>query len=191
LELHDLTMDNRRRALDLAAEMRAMATLAWPMVLTNLAQNAMQTTDVVMMGWLGPEALAAGTLGFNIYFTPMIFGMGLLLSVSPMVAFEIGRRAHSVRDVRRTVRQGLWIALMVAIPLWALMWHGEAILVAMGQDPAVGGCGRLSARHAMGAPALLFLMSCCAPSSPRWSGPAGRWPSWRSPSSSTPSPTGC
>jgi multidrug resistance protein, MATE family len=116
-------------------EMRAMAVLAWPMVLTNMAQNAMQTTDVVMMGWLGPQALAAGTLGFNIYFTPMIFGMGLLLSVSPMVAFELGRRAHSVRDVRRTVRQGLWIALMVAIPLWALMWQGEAILVAMGQDP--------------------------------------------------------
>jgi len=118
-------------------EIRAMATLAWPIVLTNLAQNAMQTTDVVMMGWLGPDALAAGTLGFNIYFTPMIFGMGMLLAVSPMVAFELGRRAHSVRDVRRTVRQGLWIALMLAIPLWALMWQGEAILVAMGQDPAL------------------------------------------------------
>ncbi|MCG6114148.1 MAG: MATE family efflux transporter [Mesorhizobium sp.] len=118
-------------------EIRAMATLAWPIVLTNLAQNAMQTTDVVMMGWLGPDALAAGTLGFNIYFTPMIFGMGLLLAVSPMVAFELGRRAHSVRDVRRTVRQGLWIAFMLAIPLWALMWQGEAILVAMGQDPAL------------------------------------------------------
>lgn len=114
-----------------------MAALAWPIVLTNLAQNAMQTTDVVMMGWLGPEALAAGTLGFNIYFTPMIFGMGLLLSVAPMVAFEIGRRAHSVRDVRRTVRQGMWIALMIAVPLWAIMWHGEAILRAMGQDPAL------------------------------------------------------
>jgi multidrug resistance protein, MATE family len=116
-------------------EVRAMAVLAWPMVLTNMAQNAMQTTDVVMMGWLGPRALAAGTLGFNIYFTPMIFGLGLLLSVSPMVAFEIGRRAHSVRDVRRTVRQGMWIAVMVAIPLWAVMWQGEAILLAMGQDP--------------------------------------------------------
>jgi len=122
-------------ASDWRREIRAMAVLAWPIVLTNLAQNAMQTTDVLMMGWLGPDALAAGTLGFNIYFTPMIFGMGLLLAVAPMVAFEIGRRAHSVRDVRRTVRQGFWIALMVAIPLWVLMWNGEAILVAMGQDP--------------------------------------------------------
>ena len=116
-------------------EMRAMAVLAWPMVLTNMAQNAMQTVDVMMMGWLGPRALAAGTLGFNMYFTPMIFGMGLLSSVTQMVAFELGRRAHSVRDVRRTVRQGLWIALMAAIPIWVLLWNGESILVAMGQDP--------------------------------------------------------
>ncbi len=125
------------RARPWLAEARAMAVLAWPMVLTNMAQNAMQATDVVMMGWLGPRALAAGTLGFNIYFTPMIFGMGLLLAVAPMVAFEIGRRAHSVRDVRRTVRQGLWIATMVAIPVWALHWNGEAILLAMGQDPGL------------------------------------------------------
>ena len=129
------TTMNGARADAWRREIRAMAALAWPIVLTNLAQNAMQTTDVVMMGWLGPQALAAGTLGFNIYFTPMIFGMGLLLAVAPMVAFEIGRRAHSVRDVRRTVRQGFWIAFIVAIPLWVLMWNGESILVAMGQDP--------------------------------------------------------
>jgi multidrug resistance protein, MATE family len=116
-------------------ELRAMLALALPMVLTNLAQNAMQTTDVLMMGWLGPRDLAAGTLGFNIYFSPMMFGMGLLLSVSPMIAFEIGRKAHSVRDVRRTVRQGLWIGIMVAIPIMLLLYNGEHILVAMGQDP--------------------------------------------------------
>jgi multidrug resistance protein, MATE family len=116
-------------------ELRAMLALALPMVLTNLAQNAMQTTDVLMMGWLGPRDLAAGTLGFNIYFSPMMFGMGLLLSVSPMIAFEIGRKAHSVRDVRRTVRQGLWIGIMVAVPIMLLLYNGEHILVAMGQDP--------------------------------------------------------
>jgi MATE family multidrug resistance protein len=45
------------------AEARAMLALAWPMVLTNLGQTAMNTTDVMMMGRLGPEALASGTLG--------------------------------------------------------------------------------------------------------------------------------
>jgi MATE family multidrug resistance protein len=119
------------------AEIRAMLALAWPMILTNLGQTAMTATDVMMMGRLGPDALAAGTLGANLYFAPMIFGLGLILAVSPMIAFELGRKRHSVRDVRRTVRQGLWISALVALPIWALLWQAETILLAMGQDPAL------------------------------------------------------
>ncbi|WP_024586654.1 MATE family efflux transporter [Aliihoeflea sp. 2WW] len=112
-----------------------MLLLAWPMVLTNLAQTAMTATDVMMMGRVGPDALAAGTLGSNIYFAPMIFGLGLILATSPMMARELGRKSSSVRDVRRTVRQGMWVGLFVAIPIWFLLWQTEAILLAMGQDP--------------------------------------------------------
>ena len=118
-------------------EFRAMLALAWPMILTNLGQTAMTATDVMMMGRLGPQTLAAGTLGANLYFAPMMFGLGLILAVSPMIAFELGRKRHSVRDVRRTVRQGFWVALCVAVPVWLLLWQTEAILVAMGQDPAL------------------------------------------------------
>ena len=118
-------------------EARAMLALAWPMVLTNLGQTAMTTTDVMMMGRLGPQSLAAGTLGANLYFAPMIFGLGLILAVSPMIAFELGRKRHSVRDVRRTVRQGLWVSLFVALPIWLLLWQAEAILLAMGQQPGL------------------------------------------------------
>ncbi|MBL0934459.1 MAG: MATE family efflux transporter [Rhizobiaceae bacterium] len=114
-----------------------MLLLAWPMVLTNLAQTAMTATDVMMMGRVGPEALAAGTLGSNVYFAPMIFGLGLILATSPMIARELGRRSTSVRDVRRTVRQGMWVGLIVAVPIWLLLWQTEAILLAMGQDPAL------------------------------------------------------
>jgi len=119
------------------AEFRAMMVLAWPMILTNLGQTAMNATDVMMMGRLSPEALAAGTLGSNLYVAPMIFGLGLVLAISPMIAFELGRRRHSVRDVRRTVRQGLWAACFVAVPIWLLLWQTEPILAAMGQDPAL------------------------------------------------------
>ena len=112
-----------------------MLALSWPMILTNLGQTAMTATDVLMMGRLGPKALAAGSLGSNIYFLPLIFGLGLMLAVSPMIATELGRKRHSVRDVRRTVRQGLWVAVMVALPIWCLLWQAEWILRTMGQDP--------------------------------------------------------
>ncbi len=47
-------------------EAGAMLALSWPIVLTNVAQTAMTTTDVAMMGHLSPQALAAGALGANL-----------------------------------------------------------------------------------------------------------------------------
>lgn len=119
------------------SEIRAMLSLSWPMVLTNLGQTAMTATDVMMMGRLGPDTLAAGSLGANLYFAPLIFGLGLMFATSPMMATELGRRRHSVRDLRRTVRQGLWLAVVVCIPIWAFLWNSEAVLAAMGQEPAL------------------------------------------------------
>jgi MATE family multidrug resistance protein len=118
-------------------EVRAMLALSWPMVLTNLGQVAMNATDVMMMGRLGPATLAAGALGSNLYFAPLIFGLGLMLATSPMIATELGRKRHSVRDIRRTVRQGLWLAVLVCIPIWIVLWNTETILVWMGQEPAL------------------------------------------------------
>ncbi|MDZ5696357.1 MATE family efflux transporter [Chelativorans sp. M5D2P16] len=119
------------------SEARATLALAWPMILTNLAQTAMNVTDVMMMGRLSPQALAAGTLGHNLYFLPLIFGLGLMLATSPMMASALGGKVRSLREVRRTTRQGLWLSVAVAVPMWLILWHSEAILLLMGQDPAL------------------------------------------------------
>ncbi|MDQ3560695.1 MAG: MATE family efflux transporter, partial [Pseudomonadota bacterium] len=116
-------------------EARATLALSWPMILTNLAQIALTTTDVVMLGWLGPDALAAGALGSNLYFAFMIFGIGLVTAVAPMIARELGARRHSVREVRRTFRQGLWSSIAISVPIWAILWNTEPILIALGQEP--------------------------------------------------------
>jgi multidrug resistance protein, MATE family len=118
-------------------EIRAMLALSWPMVLTNLAQTAMTATDVMIIGRLGPDTLAAGSLGINLYFAPLILGLGLIYATAPMMATELGRRKHSVRDIRRTVRQGLWVSILAVIPIWILLWNGEAILLAMHQEPGL------------------------------------------------------
>ena len=116
-------------------EVKAMLALSWPMVLTNVAQTAMTATDVVMMGHLGPDSLAAGALASNLYMAFLIFGIGVMAAVAPMVAIELGRNRHSVRDVRRTVRQGFWVAATMAGPMWLCLWQAETILKAMGQRP--------------------------------------------------------
>ncbi|MFC5386717.1 MATE family efflux transporter [Aquamicrobium segne] len=118
-------------------EFKATLSLAWPLVLTNLAQTAMTATDVMVLGRVGPSTLAASALGANLYMAPLVFGLGLMLATVPMMAREVGRRRNSVRDLRRTVRQGLWVAVLIALPIWVLLWNGESILLAMGQEPAL------------------------------------------------------
>lgn len=118
-------------------EIRATASLAWPLILTNVSQSLIQATDVLMLGRVGARTLAAAQLGVNLFVAFLIFGMGLVMAASPMMAKELGRRRHSVRDVRRTVRQALWAATAITIPFWLVLWQTEPILVAMGEDPAL------------------------------------------------------
>lgn len=118
-------------------EARASLTLGWPLILTNLAQIALTTTDLIYIGRLGPDELAAGSLAVSLYHTFMIFSMGLVSATIPMLATTLGKRRHAVREVRRTVRQGLWTAVLVCIPIWLVLWHAETILVAMGQNPVI------------------------------------------------------
>jgi MATE family multidrug resistance protein len=117
----------------------ATLQLAWPMVLTNLAQTAMIVTDVLFIGGLGAQALAASSLAVNIYHTFTFFAFGLVSAVAPMVAREKGARRHEVREIRRIVRQGLWTVAAVSVPSIFLLWHSEAFLLAIGQEPALSG----------------------------------------------------
>ena len=116
-------------------EARALLALALPLILANLAQSAINATDLVLLGRFSADALAAGSLAFNLYIPLLVFGIGLLSAVSPVVAAERGARKHSVREVRRTVRQGMWHAVALAVPCWLILWHAPALLVLMGQDP--------------------------------------------------------
>ncbi|KTE14074.1 MATE family efflux transporter [Sphingopyxis sp. H115] len=132
--LHQPTPVTAHRAQGFRAEFRATLALAWPLVLTNLTMSLIGATDVLMVGWLGPTQLAAASLGFNLAMLLGIFGMGLVMGASPLMASEIGRRANSVRDIRRTFRQTLWLVAVVAVPMLFILWNTGAILNLLGQD---------------------------------------------------------
>lgn len=141
-------------------EARATTSLAGPLILTNLAQAAIQTTDVILLGWVGARALAAGSLGANLYIAFLIFGMGLVTAASPLIATQLGRRRYSLREVRRTVRQTFWAALTLTIPVWFALWHADTLLILLGQDPALAAEATPFVRALMWGflPALWFLV---------------------------------
>jgi MATE family multidrug resistance protein len=141
-------------------ELRATVALAWPLVLTNLTQSLIQSTDIVLLGWAGARTLASATIGINLYYAFLIFGIGLVIASAPMMARELGARRHSVRDVRRTVRQAMWSALAICIPVWLLLWHTEPILLFIGQDPTLAAGAQQFVRALMWAmlPVLWYLV---------------------------------
>jgi MATE family multidrug resistance protein len=118
-------------------EIRATTALAWPLILTNVSQSLIQATDVLLLGRVGARTLAAAQLGVNLFVAFLIFGIGLVMAASPMMAKQLGMRRHSLRDVRRTVRQALWAATAITLPFWLVLWNTEPILVAMGEDPGL------------------------------------------------------
>ncbi len=115
------------------AELRATFTLAWPLVIAQLAQNALTTTDVIMTGWLGPTFLAAGTLATTFLMPFLVGGIGIVGAVAPLVAQARG--ARDIKAVRRVVRQGMWAAILIATVLVPVLWQIKPIFAALGQDP--------------------------------------------------------
>jgi len=141
-----------------ATELRATLTLAWPLILANLTHQVIQATDVLLLGRLGAVELAAATIALNLTFTFNVLLLGLLLASSPMMATALGRRSNAIRDVRRTYRAGLWLLAATMPPYWLLLWHAEAIMLALGQPAELAQAGQSYLRAYMWctAPWLLF-----------------------------------
>lgn len=141
----------------LAVELAETARLALPMALTQLSQIAMMTTDLAFIGRLGGEAVAAAALAGTVYFVSFTFGMGLTSAVAPLAAQAFG--AEDPRMVRRSLRTGLWVALLLSLPIMVFPLRGEQILLLLGQAPQTA---RLAQHYLFGlawgvAPALWFM----------------------------------
>jgi MATE family multidrug resistance protein len=139
-------------------EFRATLALAWPLILANLTQQAIQATDVLLMGRLGATQLAAATLALNLTFTLNLMMLGLLIASSPMMATALGQRFNAVRDVRRTFRAGLWLLAFMLPPYWLVLWNVGDLMRAFGESDELARQGQTFLRAYMWctAPWLLF-----------------------------------
>ncbi len=118
-------------------EASALLRLGLPLALTHLSYIATISTDVLMMGWLGPEALGTGSLAWYLYVFFDYFALGVLCAVSPTLSQYLG--ARRTKDIRPTVRAGAWVALLLTVPCLVILWHSEHILVALGQSATLAG----------------------------------------------------
>ena len=121
-------------------ELGEMTRLAAPIVLTQLAWVAIMTTDIAMIGRLGADALAGASLSLMVFFLGYVFCFGVVAATAGLAAQAYGARRP--RQVRRVVRQGLWVTLVLTLPMVGVFAFTESILAALGQPaealPAAG-----------------------------------------------------
>ena len=134
--------------------------LSWPLILTNAIEMAMNLTSVAMIGRISPEALAASTLALSLNNLFLLFGIGVIAAVAPLVARQLGRDEADRPAVRRIVQQGFWGVAIITLPIWAVLWNAGPILIALGQDPALSAAAEtyLHALQWSILPALLYLV---------------------------------
>ncbi|WP_054816205.1 MATE family efflux transporter [Nocardia arizonensis] len=119
------------------ADGRRLTALAAPIVLTQLAQIAVSTTNIALMGTLGVRQVAAGGLAIVLFNQVRTMCVGLVTGTGNQIAGAVGaagKRGESADDeVRAVVRSSFLIATlagllggMILIGLgWSLRWLGQ------------------------------------------------------------------
>jgi MATE family multidrug resistance protein len=128
----------------LIRDSRALAALAVPLALTQLAQVALTTTDTVMMGLMGAEALAGGGLALVIFNQLRTMGVGMVTAVGNQVSAASARADEddeltdaATEEVRDVVRAALALAtLSGVVGAIVILILGRAVAF-LGQDPEV------------------------------------------------------
>ena len=114
-------------------ELREMIRLAAPIVLTQLSWVAMMTTDIAMIGRLGADPLAGASLALMVFFLGYVSCIGVTMATAGLAAQAYG--ARKPRTLRRVIRQGLWITILLTLPGVAVFSQTGDILRLLGQPP--------------------------------------------------------
>jgi len=116
-------------------ELGPMVRMAVPLALAELGWMAMGLVDTIMAGRLGAAAVGAGGLGAMLFYPIAICGTGLLLGMDTLVAHAFG--AQDVQDCRRTLVNGVWLALLITPPLMLALLGLTPALRVTGSNPRI------------------------------------------------------
>jgi multidrug resistance protein, MATE family len=109
--------------------------LALPVVVVQVGLMTMGVVDSIMVGHLSAAALAAVALGNLYFFNLCMFGLGVLMSLDPVVAQAVG--AGDDDAIARGMQRGLVLAALLTIPLSLVLFTAGPVFRALGQPADV------------------------------------------------------
>jgi len=116
-------------------EIRAISRLSLPVIAGHLATMMLWVVDLMMVGRVGVHELDAVALGRLWIMGTLVFSMGVVMGVDPLVS-----QAHGARDERRAglaLQRGMIVALIMSVPTALSWWFTEEFLLLTGQDAAL------------------------------------------------------
>ncbi|MBA3563332.1 MAG: MATE family efflux transporter [Gammaproteobacteria bacterium] len=116
-------------------EALALLRLAGPLIANNLALAGMNFADAVMAGRLSARDLAAVAVGSAIWIVVFLFGLGVLMAMSPTAAQCYG--AGESRRIGAYTRQALWLGVGLAAVLLIALLNARHLLVLIGIDASI------------------------------------------------------
>lgn len=120
---------------ELFLEFKRSLLLAFPLMVALVAEMGMRVTDSVMMGYLGPSALAAGALSVGAYFLVLVLIFGIISAVGICMAGVIGADEHD--RISHYFQQGAYLSLLLCLPIMWLLWDMAALFPLLKQNSEV------------------------------------------------------
>src|SRR6201986_1137966 len=117
------------------SELAALLLLAIPVVLSELGWMAMSIVATIMVGRLSPAAIGAVGISSAIFYTPTLFGIGLLLGLDTLVAQAFGRGDYD--DCHRALAQGVYLAIAYTPIAMLLVGFAPHLFPLLAITPAV------------------------------------------------------
>ncbi|MGD8172683.1 MATE family efflux transporter [Vibrio sp. TRT 21S02] len=107
-------------------EASQLIKLATPVLIASVAQTGMGFVDTVMAGGVSATDMAAVSIAASIWLPSILFGVGLLMALVPVVAQLNGAgRKHKIPF---QIQQGAALALVISLPTIAVLFQTKTIL---------------------------------------------------------------
>jgi MATE family multidrug resistance protein len=117
------------------SDVRKIASLAWPVLIGQLAVIAFGVIDTAMVGRFSATDLAALGLGSSIYISVYIGLTGILVALQPIAGQLFGAGRES--EIGEETRQALWLAAVLTVAGFALLYFPEPLLSLAKAPPAL------------------------------------------------------
>ncbi|KAB0303705.1 MATE family efflux transporter [Vibrio fortis] len=107
--------------------------LATPVLIASVAQTGMGFVDTVMAGGVSAIDMAAVSIAASIWLPSILFGVGLLMALVPVVAQLNGSGRQE--KISFEIQQGAVMALLISIPIVGVLFQTQGILNLMDVEP--------------------------------------------------------